>query len=84
MRVYRADPKVEQDRIEAVREMRRRGNLRVRRTLDEIKAMASLPATAENNLMPPILEVVKCDATNGEITSALREVWGDYIEPKIF
>lgn len=85
VRVYRADPRVEQERIEAVRELkRRRDSLRVKKALDEIKATASLPATAENNLMPSIMEAVKCYATNGEIANALREIWGEYVEPRIF
>lgn len=80
-RIYRADPKVEEQRIEAIRELKkRRDNSKVRRTLDEIKKTASLPATANNNLMPPIIEAVKCYATVGEVINALKEVWGEYIE----
>ncbi len=85
VRIYRADPKVEQERIEVIAELkRRRDNHKVNKALDELKATASLPATAENNLMPPIMEAVKCYGTNGEIANALREVWGEYAQSKIF
>jgi methylmalonyl-CoA mutase N-terminal domain/subunit len=84
VRVYRADPKVEEERIEAVRELKkRRDNGKVRRALDEVKATALLPGTVENNLMPSIIEAVRCYATNGEIAGVLREAWGEYEEPRI-
>ena len=38
--------------------------------------------TPENNLMPAFIEAVKAQATVGEIHDALREVWGEYTEPK--
>ncbi|MDO8568306.1 MAG: methylmalonyl-CoA mutase family protein [Dehalococcoidales bacterium] len=84
VRVYRADPKVEQERIESVKLLRkRRSNTKVKKALDELKAMASLPATASNNLMPAVKEAVKCYATNGEIAGTLRVVWGEYTQRNI-
>jgi len=85
VRVYRTDPKVEQERIKAVREVKRqRDNRRVEKALDDIKRTASLPGTAENNLMPCIVEAARCYATNGEVAGALREVWGQYVHPQVF
>ena len=85
VRIYRADPKVEEERIASVKEVRRRRDSnKVNKALGELKAIAGLPATAENNLMPPIIEAVKCHATNGEIANILREVWGEYTGPKLF
>ena len=52
--------------------------------LDEIKAVAGLEPTAQNNLFPPVLEAVRCYATVGEVCDALREVWGEYREPAVF
>ena len=49
----------------------------MRRTLDEIKAVARLEPKPENNLVPPVIEAVRCYATNGEICDAFREVWGE-------
>ena len=85
VRVYRADPKVERERIEAVQELRRkRDNNRVKKAIDEIKATAALPATPTNNLMPALMEAVEAYATIGEVHGCLREVWGEYREANIF
>ncbi len=85
IRIYRTDPKVEQERIEAVKELRlRRDNDRVKEALDKIKSLAALPATAENNLMPAIVDAVRAYATNGEVMGALKEVWGQYTHGRVF
>ena len=36
------------------------------------------------NLMPLLVEAVEAYATVGEITSALRHVWGEYRQPVVF
>jgi methylmalonyl-CoA mutase (EC 5.4.99.2) len=43
-------------------------------------ALATVTATAETdaNLMPPIISAVKARATVGEISDALRGVFGEY------
>lgn len=83
-RVYRGDPNVEKERIAAVKELRaKRDNSKVRKALDELKASALQPATARNNLVPPVLEAVKSYATVGEIADVFREVWGEFREPSI-
>lgn len=79
-KVYRADPQVWKRRIAQVQELRRqRDNKKVNRALDEVKAMACSQATAENNIMPAVMNAVRVYATNGEICDALREIWGEYI-----
>lgn len=84
-KVYRADPRVEEKRIKAIRELRQnRDNEKVQKALGEVKAMASLEATSENNMMPCIIEAVSSYATAGEICDVLRGVWGEYVEPKLF
>jgi methylmalonyl-CoA mutase N-terminal domain/subunit len=84
-RIYRADPKIEEQRVAAVRELKRtRNNRKVREALNEIKAMAASEPTADNNLMPTMIEAVRCYATVGEICDALREVWGEFEEPRFF
>jgi len=41
-------------------------------------------ARTEANLMEPMLDAVRAEATLGEICDALREVWGEYREPARF
>ena len=83
--IYRADPRYEEKCIAELEKLRReRDNQRVTKALDNIKAVAGKKASAENNLMPFIVEAVKAYTTRGEIADVLREVWGEYPEPAIF
>lgn len=85
MRIYRANPAEEERRRNTIIDLRRkRDAARVRRALDEIKIMASLKATRENNLMPAVLEAAAADATVGEVCAALREIWGEHRECSVF
>jgi len=85
MRIFRTDPKEEKRRRTAIAELRqKRDNAKVRRALDEVKAVARLEPTAENNLVPPVIEAARCYATVGEVCDTLREVWGEYQEPSVF
>ncbi|MQA95252.1 MAG: methylmalonyl-CoA mutase [Streptosporangiales bacterium] len=52
----------------------------VDRTLRDLVAAAR----GEGNMIPPMLEAVRAEATLGEICGALREEWGGYIEPAAF
>lgn len=38
-------------------------------------------AYSDDNLVPPILEAARAEATLGEICGVLRDVWGEYREP---
>ncbi len=85
VRVYRADPAVEERRIAAVKELRRTRNDReVTRALKGLRAAAAEPATADSNLMPSIIGAVEAYATIGEMCDVLREVWGEFKEPRVF
>ena len=85
MRIYRADPALEAKRKTAMAELRKkRDNAKVKKSLDEVKAIARLEATAENNLVSPVIDAVKVNATLGEICDALRDAWGEWREPPIF
>jgi methylmalonyl-CoA mutase N-terminal domain/subunit len=53
---------------------------RVRRALAELQETAR----GTGNLMYPILEAARAYATLGEMCDALRDVWGEYVEPPIF
>ena len=44
----------------------------------------SKAAQHDENLMPPVLEAVEVCATEGEIMGALRDVYGDYVDPGVF
>jgi len=37
-------------------------------------------ARSDDNMLPPMMEAVRADATVGEISTALQEVWGTYTE----
>jgi methylmalonyl-CoA mutase, N-terminal domain len=54
-----------------------RNNERVQSALDSLSRVAS----TSQNLMPHILDAVRCYATLGEICGALRKVFGTYEEP---
>jgi methylmalonyl-CoA mutase N-terminal domain/subunit len=53
-----------------------RDNAKVKETLAVLKKAAQ----GSDNVVPPILEAVKVYATLGEISDALREVFGEYRE----
>jgi methylmalonyl-CoA mutase N-terminal domain/subunit len=54
-----------------------RDNARVQSALDSLSSASS----TDQNLMPYIIEAVRCYATLGEMCSALRRVFGTYEEP---
>jgi methylmalonyl-CoA mutase, N-terminal domain len=71
------DEKIERDQIERVRAVRDRR--------DNAKATAAVTALHEaaagsENLLPRILTCVESEVTVGEISHALRKVWGEYRE----
>ena len=49
-------------------------------------ALSALVAAArtEENLVPPMLDAARAEATLGEICGALRAEWGVYTEPAAF
>jgi methylmalonyl-CoA mutase N-terminal domain/subunit len=65
-------------RLEALRSSRDRD--RVRAALGRLQEVAR----GTGNVMEPILEAARAYATLGEMCDALREVWGEYVEPPIF
>ena len=50
-------------------------------TLEHLRKVAADPKA---NTMPAIIECVKAYATVGEISDALRDVFGTYQEPALF
>ena len=57
-----------------------RDNARVARCLEDLKQAAR----GTRNVMEPILDCARAYATLGEMCDALRDVWGEYIEPPTF
>jgi methylmalonyl-CoA mutase N-terminal domain/subunit len=70
---------IEQCRVLAERKANRDEDL-VRRTLSALVEAAS----GTGNLIEPMLEAVRAEATMGEICHVLREQWGEYREPARF
>jgi methylmalonyl-CoA mutase N-terminal domain/subunit len=75
-------------KLKALREQR--DNDAVRRTLEELRRVAALIPNAgrdgkisEANTMPYILDAVRAYATVGEISEALRDVYGTYVESSV-
>ena len=76
--LLRVDPAVEAaQRSKLDKDRRQRDNGRVSETLKILKNNAG----GENNLMPFILDCVRCYATLGEICGVLRDEFGEY-QPK--
>jgi methylmalonyl-CoA mutase, N-terminal domain len=71
----RVDPLIETGQCERLAALRaERDSHAVRRALDALRAAAEGTA----NVLPPMREALQLRATGGEITHALREVWGVY------
>lgn len=75
--ILRIDPQIETAQVERLRRLRtRRDNARVAAALLEVESAAR----DGRNVMPSILSAVKTYATVGEISDALRNVFGEYRE----
>ena len=75
------DEKASEEQISRLQSLRfSRDSDRVRAALGRLQAVAR----GTGNVMEPILEAARAYATLGEMCDALREVWGEYVEPPIF
>jgi methylmalonyl-CoA mutase N-terminal domain/subunit len=73
--VFALDPSVERDQVERVRAVRAgRGASECRSALDAVEQAA----LTGDNLVPVVIEAVEKKATLGEISDALRRVFGEY------
>ena len=71
---------VEQKQVEGLKGLRKaRDNRKVSEVLDRVRSVAG----SDENIMPVVIEAVKAYATVGEISDALRDVFGEYREPSI-
>ena len=75
--LLRVDERVGDNQVVKLTKMKAaRDNIRVQNCLQDIRKGAQ----SEENLMPLILEAVRCYTTEGEICGVLREVFGEYRE----
>ncbi|MDO8569157.1 MAG: methylmalonyl-CoA mutase family protein [Dehalococcoidales bacterium] len=85
LKIYRADLKTEGQRVEAVRQLRKKRDQRkVQKALEDVTALAREESKPENNMMVPIIEAVKAYCTVGEIADALKKAWGEFSESRVF
>jgi methylmalonyl-CoA mutase, N-terminal domain len=79
--ILKIDPALEgkqRDRLAATKAAR--DGAAVETALTELKRVAA----GEGNLMPPIIEAARTQATEGEMISAMQEVFGTYTESPVF
>src|SRR5437879_4199063 len=75
--LLRIDPEIERAQVERLQKLRRRRDgARATAALKQVEATAR----SESNLMPAILDAAKAHATVGEISDAMRRVFGEYQE----
>jgi methylmalonyl-CoA mutase, N-terminal domain len=71
----RVDPAIEQEQAARLAVLREeRDNTAVRQRLGDVKSTAE----GDGNLLYPIREALRAGATIGEVSDAMREVWGVY------
>ncbi|HYM49228.1 MAG TPA: methylmalonyl-CoA mutase family protein [Candidatus Limnocylindrales bacterium] len=77
----RIGPETEEAQVRSLKALRaRRDNTSVHNRLEDLKAVAR----GRDNLMPPLIACVKAYATEGEIMTALKDVFGVYREQSLF
>jgi len=75
--VFQIDPAIERQQVERVRAVRASRDREIwKRALDAVTAAAR----DGSNLMPPIIDAVEAHATVGEISDAMRTVFGIHEE----
>ncbi len=75
--LLRIDPEIERAQVERLAKLRARRDARLVETT--LRAVEETART-DRNLLPPILNAVKAYATVGEVSDALRRVFGEYQE----
>jgi methylmalonyl-CoA mutase N-terminal domain/subunit len=70
--------------VEQVRELGKRREARDKAVIDAALARMVEVARGDGNLIEPMLDAVRAEATLGEICDALRAEWGEYREPARF
>jgi methylmalonyl-CoA mutase N-terminal domain/subunit len=81
LEILRISPEVEREQVAALAERRAR---RDQHAVDGALSALATAARGDTNLVPPMLEAARAEATLGEICDVLRAEWGTYTEPPSF
>jgi len=81
LEILRISPEVEREQARAL--ARRRAE-RDKQAVDAALSALVAATRTEQNLVPPVLDAARVEATLGEICGALRAEWGVYTEPAAF
>jgi len=81
LEILRISPEVER---EQVRDLIARRAARDQAAVDRALSAMVVASRTDANMIPPMLEAVRAEATLGEICGALRAEWGSYSEPAAF
>jgi methylmalonyl-CoA mutase, N-terminal domain len=81
LEILRISPEVERDQVA---ELADRRTARDQAAVDRALAALVAAARTDANLVEPMLEAARSEATLGEICDALRAEWGTYTEPPAF
>ncbi len=81
LEILRISPEVERQQV---RDLAARRAARDKPAVDEALSAMVAAARTDANLVPPMLEAARAEATLGEICGALRAEWGSYSEPAAF
>ncbi len=81
LEVFEIDQKEEDGQLSRLKEVKS-----TRNSNDVDKALSDIrrKAYADENLFPPVLDAVKASATEGEVMGALRDVYGEHVDPGVF
>lgn len=80
--LLKIDQSIEKNQVEKLHLLKSsRNSDLVSSNLEKLKDAA---LNEETNIVPFILECVKCYCTVGEISNVLRSIWGEYVAPDIF
>ena len=81
MPILKIDPALERKQVDRLAATKAgRDSAAVAAALAELKSAAA----GEGNLMPPLIEAARVQATEGEMIAAMQEVFGTYTETPVF
>src|SRR5262245_18467639 len=81
LEILRISPEVEREQVKVLAARRAE---RDQQAVDSTLAALVAAARTDANLVPPMLDAARAEATLGEICGALRTEWGAYTEPASF
>ncbi|AOL17109.1 methylmalonyl-CoA mutase [Sulfolobus sp. A20] len=80
--IFRVNPEIREKVLTRLKKYRNERD--TQRVKDSLNKLVKVAERNSENLFPYVLDCIKVGATIGEISGALREVWGEYKEPSIF